>query len=166
MNVVFLDFDGVLTNDRYNKLVREVYGHALPEDEPLEPFAVQAVDRMVHQAQAHVVITTARRWRYHLSLETLTHHLRRKGLTVPVYGLLQNPVQSGPDEPLQEHRGQFIKLWLEDHPEVTQHVVLDDLDESVPGLNWVRTTESKGVTSADLERALAFFHPPQPLKGE
>ena len=61
-----------------------------------------------------------------------------------------------------DRRGHEIRLFLEEHPEVTDFVILDDIpfgDFGVCGLlsNLVLTNPNKGLTSKDVDRAVRIL---------
>ncbi len=154
MDVLFLDFDGVLNSDNYCALVKDLYGGSLPEDEPLDPFLVQRLSGFLVKNNLAVVFST--NWRFRYAEEQLHSFLLRKGLSPDVQVLGATPWPSvAPYQSLYnaEHRGECVKAWLDDHRNVEAHLVLDDSTDTLDELEWVLTDESRGLSLQDLARA-------------
>lgn len=137
--VVFLDFDGTVTNDAWvaTKRVND-----------LAPELVARVDALCVEMGAAVMVASA--WRCFTALDDLRAGLTRAGLTVPVLGAVDHA------RGVDDGRDRFAALWLALHPEVTSWVVLDD---AYPwsGAAWqervVVPDGAVGVTDADIAQA-------------
>ena len=121
---LFLDIDGVLCPDKDTG----------DRDDPvtfLRETHVIAVGQFVTLFGLHVVISST--WREYLSAAKIQECLRAKGFgndvfdTTPILKFNYDGWGSGTR---QEPRGVEIGLWLIQHPEVTNLVILDDLQES------------------------------------
>lgn len=165
MNVVFLDIDGVVLpfGDNFKN----------PKSALI---CAKYVNRLCLEAQAKVVISSS--WRYKALLEGAdwrTGHLSDTwkgqqhwlktaiGLDVEVIGMTP-PLGLGPM--IVEHavRGQEILAWLDEHPEVTNWIAIDDLPQWL-GLKQVLsraviTEPCVGMTEFSVELGLRLFRGP------
>jgi hypothetical protein len=134
MKIVFLDFDGVITSIRsgfYN----------------LDPIAIKFLIRCCQDSDAQIVIISD--WRLdnpeeffrdifgiwlHDDWETPCYH---DDFCVPHYS----------HDFVRQTRGREIKSWLDDHPDVTEYIIIDDndlfLDEQKPF--WIKTSYDNGL---------------------
>ncbi len=130
--VVFLDFDGVLV--------------PWDEAECSRP-CVLALDRLLRESHAHVVVSSS--WRERMDLPAMLAELRTAGFQ----GRLHNttPICAAGT------RSDEIALWL-DGRDAVQFVVLDDEPMDARFVSHqVRTDEYRGLTERDIDRALALF---------
>lgn len=143
MRVVFLDIDGVCN----------FWGWHAPDlakvqdywtGRCLEPQCVEALNEFVHETQTKIVISSS--WRGHSdyvdNLPALVATLREGGVTGDIIGTTPH---------VYKPRGHEIQLWLEDHPEVTHYVALDDEDFDMKDLggHFVKTDHRTGFTKSD-----------------
>ncbi len=121
--VVFLDFDGVLNDERHYAAAlkgcrthAEAIAAALARG--LDPVRVARVQRICDEAGAGVVVVSG--WRRWAGAAALAECLRAAGLTAPVLGVVGGLRFSG------DLRADATHEWLRAHPEVTAWVVIDD----------------------------------------
>jgi len=125
MRVIFLDIDGVLNSSR----TAVAYQQMLQRD--LDPVAVRMLHRLVMTCEASIVVSSVWRlgddWR-----ELVWSCLRAAGWPVEYYRWLRDNDYYG-ESPLIDRtdrsgptRGHEIQRWLDDHPEVTDYLILDD----------------------------------------
>lgn len=150
-NVLFLDFDGVIVTARYKAGTIDW----------------QKVDLLNQIPDLQVVITSD--WRLWDSLEKLTELLQAAKLKHPVIGLTPSLVWdfspawgSSEDRLLEDagkQRGQEIRAWLKDHPEVEHFAIIDDLPVSGHGLgsHFVRTSEQGGLKPRHVKEIMKRF---------
>lgn len=131
MKVLFLDIDGVLN----------VFGK-----EDIIPSTIPHLNRILEATNCKVVISSDWRCAVHSGQVTLkgfewmlaTHGVKN----LDIIGVTR-PQAAGYDL-----RGHQIKDWLTDHSDVTEYVVLDDMDERVmEGLSLAKTDSLVGLTS-------------------
>lgn len=150
---LFLDFDGVVNDwaapsaeylDAWNNHRR---------DEPwrlLLPRLVAKVEYLATVTEAIVVVSST--WRALYRWDEVVDFLRRQGLTAPLVGTTPRTFSG--------HRGREISLWLDEHSDVTNYVVLDD-DRDAGGIpvptRFVRIDPTTGITDADVERAIGIL---------
>lgn len=152
MKVIFLDFDGVLNSAAsfvYEKRVRK----ARPETDDLGPVN-QTLCKVCTSNFQHILdevpdakIVISSTWRQLFDLEWLEDKLAE-------YGIDSSRVIDKTPSMYGRERGREIESWLEDHPEVTQFVILDDNYIGPPyqdnhvdtGPNFVKSTWNVGLT--------------------
>lgn len=134
MKVLFLDIDGVLNSTRtwiaYGGLPHD-FRPGLPR---FDLVALGMLRRIVHAADARVVLSSA--WRTQYSAEEVA-----TALGLPIIG--STPVTAC------WARGREIDAWLRDHEgEVDRYCILDDDDDMLPEQRpyFVRTSGHEGVT--------------------
>lgn len=106
VKVVFLDFDGVL-NDRVHSI-------------DFDPFFVDRLNEITDATGANIVLISS--WRY---ASDAIPGLKKAGATAPILGC--TPDLLGRKGHYSWTRCTEIERWLEEHPEVTAYVILDDL---------------------------------------
>lgn len=158
MRVVFLDFDGVL-NARVGHEPYPLAGplpHGVdPRDAgDIDPAAVHLLDDLVARARAKIVISST--WRNRLTLHELRALLRYRGLAGEVIGA--TPTLWRDAEGRRLVRGDEIAAWLAEAERVEAFVILDD-DDDMAALSaaLVRTRGEVGLTTEDVERAVAHL---------
>lgn len=150
MRVIFLDFDGVLNSAKY---LARVGGEGVV----IDPARMDLLQKIVMATDAKIVLTTS--WREHWSEnpeerdETgarISRLFSSRGLQI-----------LGKTPQLRARRERQIKSWLEEHPEVEQFVVLDDMLLSADFLegHFVKTSNHfDGLEEADAARAIAILN--------
>jgi hypothetical protein len=154
LRVVFLDFDGVLNAD-----TTEVpAGSELWSAAQLDSCLVARLDRLIHHADARVVISSS--WRKIHDTEALAGLLASRGFTGRILGVTPALHRSADGIPVV--RGHEIARWLDAHPDVEGYAILDDDELFLPHQepHLVRTDASCGLTEADVARAIACLHRP------
>ena len=144
MKVIFLDNDGVVClstewggrSKKKSKYLKEFPGTEanLPAWIKMDNFnakAVKVLNSILKQTDAEIVVSSD--WKLYCSLEELQEMFTK-------YGVVKQPIDVTPNIPLKydknyytegelaEYRISEIKMWLKEHPEVTQWVAVDDLD--------------------------------------
>ena len=138
MKVIFLDHDGVVClstewggrSKKKLKYLKEYPGtEKVPVEFRLDNFNKKAVDVLndiLKQTGAEIVVSSD--WKGHATLEELKEMYIK-------YGVIKSPIDITPNHyfgryELEMTRCSEIKDWLEEHPEVTHWVAVDDLDLS------------------------------------
>ena len=145
--IIFLDIDGVLVTracyqvpDRSDSILRA-----------FDPRCVLALQRIVSETQARIVVSSTWRQGTHEQFQRLRDHIAAQGITAPVVG--RTPEFRGQD------RGDEIADWLYGHPRITRFVILDDDDDMghlLPKL--VRTDFEDGLTADHARRAVEMLN--------
>jgi hypothetical protein len=142
--IVFLDFDGVLNSDLSMSEIGTRYRFA--------PSCVAALNSMLLQSGAHIVITSS--WRQNFALRENAQFLERDGvISGRVVG--QTPW-------LERERGAEIDAWLRHVPfAVSSFVILDDRnDMAMHSQRLIRVNPSAGLSPMHVRRALATLNVP------
>ena len=112
----------------------------------MDPNAVERIMRIVKETGAEIVVSST--WRFD---DSICYKLRFMGIP-QIYGITPGTVK--------RYRGEEIKLWLDEHPEVTNYVIIDDdndmLDEQ--DLHLVQTSWLTGITDYDVEKAINILN--------
>jgi len=150
MKVIFLDNDGVicLSNNwgsRRKKQIKEGRSMGTPVKElsvhsRLDNFdkkAVKVLNQILEQTDAEIVVSSD--WRFHATLEELGEYYTSQGIRKKPIAVTDMFKDIYPKEwsmlrfraDLELERYMEINHWLENHPEVTHWVAVDDLNMSV-----------------------------------
>lgn len=176
--VLFLDFDGVLNSIEMLPQAspgcsRQICGRPGNYDqinpcgcvEVVKQFdrrAIALLNELLRQTDAAIVFSTS--WRKLYDIESLTHILEECGFEGRVIGETPDLINDeawkittrGERWIDRIQRGHEIGEWLLQHPEVTRCVILDDSrDMWHLAFCFVQTNENVGLTSMDVERAIA-----------
>lgn len=158
MKVIFLDIDGVLNSEQFWEEQTQSFRYtaALNEGKTddeisvvanFDPQAVALLNQLVKQTDAEIVVSSTWRSDYNIQFK-----LRYAGIKKPMYGI--TPFSK------DRHRGTEIKKWLDDHPEVTNYVILDDdndmLEEQMN--NLVQTHWLTGLTIDNVKQAINILN--------
>jgi hypothetical protein len=194
MKVIFLDNDGVicLSNNwgtRNKKRQKAGISTKVPFKElPLEvrfdnfdKKAVKILNEVLEETGAELVVSSD--WRFYATLEELGDYYESQGISKKPIGMTEKFSEVFPREwsalrfraELELERYMEIERWLEQHPEVTKWVAVDDLDMSIdylgprfsdkngsdkkPGLtNFVLTPKSnQGIKESGIKDRILHF---------
>lgn len=158
MKVIFLDIDGVLNDHTFNL----VSGSCT-----LKPECVHAFNRLLHETDAAVVISSA--WRYLILIGAMSttgfcHLLQTHGVSKIILERIAGKTVS--DETIPT-RGEQIAHWIRQTAKrqpVDRFVILDDAPPEMsfrPVENsLIRIDGSVGLTEDDVPRALDLLNRP------
>ena len=196
MKVIFLDNDGVicLSNNwgSRHKKQKEWGGRKLsmtsreiPMEYRFDNFdekAIKVLNEILEETGAEIVVSSD--WRYHANLEELGDYYESQGIIKRPIAVTDRFKEIFPKEwsglrfraDLELERSMEINHWVENHPDVTHWVAIDDLDmsmnylsnhfsakdgsDSKPGLtNFVHTPRSnEGIKQSGMkEKVLKFL---------
>lgn len=195
MKVIFLDNDGVicLSNNWGGRAVKWANfkrdnpdSDATFDNKPIQcrfddfdKKAVKVLNEILEQTGAEIVVSSD--WRLHATLEELGDYYESQGITKRPVAVTDIFKDLFPKEwnafrfraDLEVERSMEIGHWLENHPEVTHWVAIDDLDMSVgflskyfsgegdknPGLsNFVHTPRSReGIKQSGIKEKVIKF---------
>ena len=151
MNILFLDFDGVVDSFIWNNDETSFeLGDSLSENPKVNNF--QAVQWVSHFCKKHdyiIVITSS--WRIGKGLEFCKQALINGGLQEDVIILDITPIINGAT------RGKEIKEWLKNQPDVEKFIIIDD-DSDVDDLkdHLIQTNGFDGFTMSKFLEAEAL----------
>lgn len=146
MKIIFLDIDGVMNS--------EVYHSTLNTKKKgwrrFDPNAESMVTKLVEEFNAKIVISSL--WRFVVKKE-LAAELKAGHLIYYLHLDWKTPII----EP--GHRGKEIKLWLDEHPDVTEFVILDDDNDILEEhrSRFVRTDYYDGMQAEHYYKAREIF---------
>ena len=148
LRIVFLDIDGVLLTGRYSFRAGQPGGAKRPAD----PEAVSALNQILSQTGAVIVVSST--WRLDYTLAEMTDALRRWGVAGLV--LDQTPEAAG------AVRGEEIRAWLAHTAEtgrfvIDSYVILVDEDEDGSSDRLVQTRFEEGLTMDHAQRAIELL---------
>lgn len=182
MKVIFLDNDGVIClssnwGSRLKKQKKLGYNPTfndnseLPVEYRFDNFDVKAVkilNEILEKTGAEIVVSSD--WRYHATLEELGEYYTSKGIIKKPIGVTDMFKDIFPKEwrylrfraDMELERSMEIGHWLENHPEVTHWVAVDDLDMSVNFLG----NRFAAKDGSDAKPGLTnFVHTPRSYEG-
>ena len=169
--IIFLDLDGVLnTANYYDRLQHE---HLPTEDifgTLFDPKAVEQLSHIIDSTNAKIVISSS--WRYS-GIANMRAMWKARQLPGEIYDItslhvaddyIQSQMENNPNDfdlydAMILAREMEIALWLEEHPEVTSYVILDDqstfrqLKE-----HFVQINPKSGITNKDTERIITILN--------
>ena len=152
MRVLFLDIDGVLNSKHWMLKNRDVRENAQNRFEnliaQLDPIAVRLVSDFVESMNLTVVISSS--WRFGHPLDEINSLLVATGWDA-------TPAIDITPRTDSFNRGSEIDVWLTQHPEVTNHVILDDDSDFLEGQHLVQTSWETGVTHEHIDLAIGFL---------
>lgn len=121
--ILFLDIDGVV-NSQSTTNFKDLY--------PLDPYMAFLVGRIQLNTDCQVVLSSS--WRHHPD-----------GVAV-VEKRIVKLLDKTPHLGGEACRGDEVKAWLAEHPEVTRYAILDDDSDFYPDQPLFKTTFKDGLT--------------------
>lgn len=151
MDIIFLDFDGVLNSAESHFLNEDLKKHIWGIDSRNVIF----LNELVKDSGASIVVSSS--WRLMGTLNELQAILEKHGL--------MKDVVIGVTDDLRGYRGEEIQKWLDEHPEVTNYVILDDSSDMLPSQieHFVRTSNVSGFSLTHLRAAAEILNPDSKL---
>lgn len=165
MRVIFLDFDGVI-NRCDTQMISGVWNQS--KDTfllPHEKDCVAALNELIRRTGAKIVISSS--WRSFADWTQMGPALERIGVVGEVVG--ETPLPSQTCDRMRDldlfergvdsyERGMDIYLYLLDHPEVKEYIILDDASDMWRLVeHLVLTHPVDGFTMDDVEIGVAKF---------
>jgi len=149
MKILFLDHDGVIC-------LSSEWGSRFKSKEGLDSIfdrfnqkALNVLNQIIEKTDCEIVISSD--WRYHATLERMGDLYEMRGIKKkPIDYTVNSRISS-----LEEGRALEIKEWLEQHPEVTGWVAVDDLDMSPYLSNFILTSRSyEGIKQSGIKEKI------------
>lgn len=152
-SVIFLDFDGVLNTG--NSPYRDEFGDLF------DPASVHELKRIIESANPAIVISSS--WKM-LGLGTLREMWRDRGLPGRIFGITpsdaSNEMMMRGEMPSPKLKGAEIQRWLDEHPDYTHYVILDDEDvaqDDMQRSHLVQTNPNLGLSKEIAEAVLELL---------
>lgn len=148
MNIIFLDFDGVLNNaewiseiQRKNDFLTFFERH----EKEFDPTKVKLMSDFAIEIEASIVISSS--WRKLHSLQELTEMLQKVGMDtkVPIIGMTSS-LNSG-------FRGEEVQHWVTTNAKPIKYVIFDDDGDFYPYQPLVKTSWDEGLFPSHIELA-------------
>ena len=155
MNVVFLDFDGVLNSKSYIARCRsERKNFDVAGPTGLDKDAVSKINRLAALGCKFVISST---WRHiYSSKESLQNLLNLRGFNGEVIGVTP--------QLWLRHRGDEIQKWLDDWDMnecgdgISSFVIIDDNDDMEHlTRHLIKTDDAVGVTDSNIDEIIVFL---------
>lgn len=116
--VIFLDFDGVLATEEYTDSLLEKGQRTKDKYGTLfNPDCVEHLRNIVKKTNAGIVITSS--WKNYLSLWNFLKMWKYRKLPGSIVGVTPN---------ISIYRGDEIEKWLNNHRDINNYVIIDDMD--------------------------------------
>lgn len=150
MKIIFLDIDGVLNTDQ---IIRD-YSKRHNKYDVVSSELISKLNKIVEKTKAKVVISSS--WRNVFSKKKIVNkYLIPNGFKGEVIDTTRLTRSSD-----FGFRGQEIQEWLNEHPNVTSFVVLDDISFGLDNIkeNFVETDCALGIQNSDVEKAINILN--------
>ena len=148
MKVIFLDCDGVINYTKW--YTSETYQSLTNTDElDIDPAVIERLNRLSDETESYFVISSS--WKISSGYQ---HRLSKAGL--------RNIIDKTPDliwyanlSNFKYSRGEEIALWLNNHPDVTDYIIIDDCSDFTEEQSYHTITVDPmyGFTEDDYGRA-------------
>jgi len=167
MKVIFLDFDGVLNPTHYmmclGRMWKESNGLIKSQDDYGHLFFDQNVtqlNRILNETNAKIVVSST--WRLSGAKTILDMFIDRGMINCANAFYDITPDHAQPQASglcLSDARGDEIKAWLNEHPEVTKYVIIDDQNDMLQEQSpyFVRTNHFYGITKSNADLAIQIL---------
>lgn len=166
MKIIFLDMDGVLNSEKFNKGEQGrspmSFGSLQFGASQIDPKGVELLNKIVEATDAHIVISSS--WRHIWSPDEIGAMLEARG-----FRHKDRIIDKTPNS-MKGFRGDEVKAWLDmDHerrvvePErlpVQSYVILDDSTDFHTDQqdNFVNTRFQVGLTPQDAQKAIRILN--------
>lgn len=133
MKIMFLDHDGVIClSSEWGSRFKNKQGLDSVFDRFNEK-AIKVLNEIIEKTDCEIVISSD--WKYHATLEQMQELYKIRGIKKSPIGYTTNAISSSSklwsvDSEPNETRSYEIKDYLNNHPEITKWVAVDDLDMS------------------------------------
>lgn len=160
MKVLFLDIDGVLNSGAWFKL-RSPTPRDASEIEywrtHIDPVAVGRMNRVAQATECTFVLSST--WRILHSLEEMNEILRSVGAVFQVTDETPDGAKEEIYDKFGSHeRGAEIYDWLQEHPKVTNYVIVDDdSDMGILAPRLVQTDFDTGLQDSHVLEIIERF---------
>jgi len=148
IKVLFLDIDGVINNAKTPTTWKGRKGDSRQNVIVFnDPFCTFLVNRIVDRTGCKVVLSSS--WRHS---PTWREDVADQGIVFDLYD--RTPLDGRESE-----RGEQIKRWLEDHPDITRYAILDDNSWMLPEQkeSFFKTEWETGITEKIAEEVERHF---------
>jgi len=142
VKILFLDIDGVLNSKLFYKYIYK------PENgwSRFDPYCVVLIKRLIEEFSMRVVITST--WRNGI-VDRLMKELEENELVYHLHKDWHTPIIR------PASRGKEIKLWLDEHPEAKEYLIIDDNENLLEDqlTRFVKTSSFAGMAQEHYNQA-------------
>lgn len=141
--------DGVLNSDQFAKYCLDEEGYDPFDNDDLDPRAIANLKNIINETSAAIVLSSSWRWD-ETAYKAVERQLRFYGLEIA-----DTTIQ---DIRVNLTRTKEIQLYLEEHPSITNFVILDDMEIEDPlKEHWVRCLFKDGLTKKLAKEAIQIL---------
>lgn len=146
MKVIFVDADGCMIDDGWADRRFAEEGYDPYDYDEFNPRSLRLLARLKEETKAEVVFSSS--WRLD-ELSFINAKVQFEEVGIQLYGYTTLDWHTG------QTRSDEIALFLTQHPEIENYVILDDVDitNEVLRAHWVKTTFKEGFTHEMFSRA-------------
>ena len=146
MKVIFVDADGCMIDDGWADRCFAEEGYDPYDYDEFNPRSLRLLARLKEETEAEVVFSSS--WRFD-ELSFINAKVQFEEVGIQLYGYTTLDWHTG------QTRSDEIALFLTQHPEIENYVILDDVDitNEVLRAHWVKTTFKEGFTREMFLRA-------------
>ena len=147
--VLFLDVDGVLNSARFLRENPGAFDRGEDEAGAMDTVAVARLEQVLVRTGALIVVSST--WRILNTVEQILDFLHRRGApSAKIIGVTPH---------LTGYRGEEIKTYLKEHPEVTRFAIVDDDSDMAPYHHkLVKTTWEEGMLDEHVELLVTMLN--------
>ena len=146
MKVIFVDADGCMIDDGWADRCFAEEGYDPYDYDEFNPRSLRLLARLKEETKAEVVFSSS--WRFD-ELSFINAKVQFEEVGIQLYGYTTLDWHTG------QTRSDEIALFLTQHPEIENYVILDDADitNEILRAHWVKTTFKEGFTHNMFSRA-------------
>ena len=146
MKVIFVDADGCMIDDGWADRCFAEEGYDPYDYDEFNPRSLRLLARLKEETEAEVVFSSS--WRFD-ELSFINAKVQFEEVGIYLYGYTTLDWHTG------QTRSDEIALFLTQHPEIENYVILDDVDitNEILRAHWVKTTFKEGFTREMFLRA-------------
>lgn len=139
MKVIFVDADGCMIDDGWADRCFAEEGYDPYDYDEFNPRSLRLLARLKEETKAEVVFSSS--WRFD-ELSFINAKVQFEEVGIQLYGYTTLDWHTG------QTRSDEIALFLTQHPEIENYVILDDVDitNEILRAHWVKTTLKEGFT--------------------
>lgn len=164
MKIIFLDIDGVLNSNSWNKQ----HQLEISDGTLIDQSKIALLSHIVKETNAHIILHSGWKFWFHKDSyeptrpesQRLVHMLSEFQLKISGFTPDFSTEEIQKTRKFSLIKAKEILSWLENHPEVKSWVVIDDLDlhnESI-NVHQIKTNSETGLTEADVTKAIQLLN--------
>ena len=164
MKIIFLDIDGVLNSNSWNKQ----HQLKISDGTLIGQSKIALLSHIAKETNAHIILHSGWKFWFHKDSyeptrpesQRLVHMLSEFQLKISGFTPDFSTEEIQKTRKFSLIKAKEILSWLENHPEVKSWVVIDDLDlhnESI-NVHQIKTNSETGLTEADVTKAIQLLN--------